>query len=105
MVLLGGSNVMDRNVPEVGVKPVSINMRADLKRRNLIDAAAEILCVDRTSFILDAACRRAEEVIVDRKLFLLSDEAFDRFERALEANPLSANERVKALLAAPKPWS
>ncbi|WP_459207434.1 type II toxin-antitoxin system TacA family antitoxin [Pseudomonas sp. MLB6B] len=96
---------MDRNVPEVGVKPVSINMRADLKRRNLIDAAAEILCVDRTSFILDAACRRAEEVIVDRKLFLLSDEAFERFERALEANPLSANERVKALLAAPKPWS
>lgn len=96
---------MDRNVSEVGVKPVSINMRADLKRRNLIDAAAEILCVDRTSFILDAACRRAEEVIVDRKLFLLNDEAFERFEKALEANPLSANERIKVLLATPKPWS
>lgn len=86
-------------------KPVSINMRADSKRRDLIDAAAEILSVDRTSFILDAACRRAEEVIVDRKLFLLSDDAFEQFEKALEANPLESNECVKKLLARPRPWS
>lgn len=86
-------------------KPVPINMRADAKRRDLIDAAAEILSVDRTSFILEAACKRAEEVILDRKLFLLSDEAFDRFEQALSANPLGSNECVKKLLARPKPWS
>lgn len=86
-------------------KPVSINMRADAKRRDLIDAAAEILSIDRTSFILDAACKQAEEVILDRKLFLLSDEAFDRFEQALAANPLRSNECVKKLLARPKPWS
>ncbi|MCY1185123.1 hypothetical protein D9M73_258750 [compost metagenome] len=90
---------------ETGVKPVSINMRADSKRRDLIDAAADILSIDRTSFILDAACRRAEEVIVDRKLFLLSDEAFDRFEKALDANPIRSNECVKKLLSRPKPWS
>ncbi|MBV4533287.1 DUF1778 domain-containing protein [Pseudomonas sp. SWRI107] len=87
------------------MKPVSINMRADSKRRDLIDAAAEILSVDRTSFILNAACQRAEEVILDRKLFLLSDEAFDRFEKALDANPIRSNECVKKLLARPKPWS
>ncbi|MNJ46467.1 hypothetical protein D3C77_415970 [compost metagenome] len=86
-------------------KPVPINMRADAKRRDLIDAAAEILSVDRTSFILEAACKRAEEVILDRKLFLLSDEAFERFEQALAANPIRSNECVKKLLARPKPWS
>jgi uncharacterized protein (DUF1778 family) len=80
-------------------------MRADAKRRDLIDAAAEILSIDRTSFILDAACKRAEEVILDRKLFLLSDEAFDRFEQALTANPIRNNECVKKLLARPRPWS
>ncbi|PBP33042.1 hypothetical protein CCL14_25760 [Pseudomonas syringae] len=96
---------MVERASEIGVKPVSINMRADSKRRDLIDAAAEILSVDRTSFILDAACRRAEEVIVDRKLFLLSDDAFDRFEKALDANPIRSNECVKNLLARPKPWS
>lgn len=96
---------MVENQITAGSRPVSINMRADPKRRDLIDAAAEILSVDRTSFILDAACRRAEEVIVDRKLFLLSDEAFDRFEQALNANPIRSNECVKELLARPKPWS
>lgn len=96
---------MAENLNTAGSRPVSINMRADPKRRDLIDAAAEILSVDRTSFILDAACRRAEEVIVDRKLFLLSDEAFDRFEQALTANPIRSNECVKALLARPRPWS
>lgn len=90
---------------QTGVKPVSINMRADSKRRDLIDAAADILCIDRTSFILDAACRRAEEVIVDRKLFLLSDEAFESFEKALDSNPLRNNECVTKLLARPRPWS
>lgn len=86
-------------------KPVPINMRADPKRRDLIDTAALILSVDRTSFILDAACKRAEEVILDRRLFLLSDEAFDRFEQALDADPIRSNECVKNLLARPKPWS
>ncbi|MBA1189742.1 DUF1778 domain-containing protein [Pseudomonas entomophila] len=95
---------MERVTP-TGAKPVSINMRADPKRRDLIDAAAEILSVDRTSFILDAACRRAEEVIVDRKLFVLSEEAFDRFEKALDAHPIRSNECVKSLLVRPKPWS
>ena len=96
---------MVERLTESGAKPVSINMRADSKRRDLIDAAADILCIDRTSFILDAACRRAEEVIVDRKLFLLSDEAFDRFEKALDANPIRSNECIAKLLARPRPWS
>ena len=90
---------------KTGNKPVPINMRADAKRRDLIDTAAEILSVDRTSFILDAACKRAEEVILDRRLFLLSDEAFDRFEQALTANPIGSNECVRKLLARPKRWS
>lgn len=96
---------MTMTVEKTVEKPVAINMRADAKRRDLIDAAAEIMSVDRTSFILEAACKRAEEVILDRKLFLLSDEAFDRFEQALTANSLRSNECVKNLLARPRPWS
>lgn len=96
---------MTTPTPETKSKPVPINMRTDAKRRDLIDTAAQILSVDRTSFILDAACKRAEEVIIDRRLFLLDDEAFDRFEQALEANPMRNNECVRDLLARPKPWS
>lgn len=86
-------------------KPVPINMRVDTKKRSLIDAAVELLGTDRTSFILDAACKRAEEVIMDRQLFILSDEAFDRFEQALEENPLRSNKCLQKLLSEPAPWS
>ncbi|WP_201170361.1 type II toxin-antitoxin system TacA family antitoxin [Pseudomonas sp. S31] len=86
-------------------KPVPINMRVDTKKRSLIDAAVELLGTDRTSFILDAACKRAEEVIMDRQLFLLSDEAFDRFEKALDENPLRDNKCLQKLMSKPSPWS
>lgn len=86
-------------------KPVPINMRVDTKKRSLIDAAVELLGTDRTSFILDAACKRAEEVIMDRQLFILSDEAFDRFEQALEENPLRRNKCLEKLMSKPSPWS
>lgn len=85
-------------------KPVPINMRVDTRKRNLIDAAVELLGTDRTSFILDAACKRAEDVIMDRKLFMLSDDAFARFEAALEANPIRSNKCLHELLERPTRW-
>jgi uncharacterized protein (DUF1778 family) len=86
-------------------KPAAINMRVDIKKRNLIDMAAAILGSDRTSFIVDAACQKAEDVILDRRLFVLDDVAFDQFERALEDNPIGENKCLKELLARPKIWS
>lgn len=86
-------------------KPVPINMRVDTKKRSLIDAAVELLGTDRTSFILDAACKRAEEVIMDRQLFLLTDEGFERFEKALEENPIRNNKCLEKLMSKPDPWS
>lgn len=86
-------------------KPVPINMRADEKKRNLIDLAAAMSGRDRTSFILEAACQKAEEVILDKRLFLLDDVAFDAFEQAMEANPIRDNKCLLQLLERPKPWS
>jgi uncharacterized protein (DUF1778 family) len=86
-------------------KPVPINMRVDTKKRSLIDAAVELLGTDRTSFILDAACKRAEDVIMDRQLFILSDEAFDRFEQALDDNSIRSNKCLQKLMSRPSRWS
>jgi len=86
-------------------KPVPINMRADIKKRNLIDIAAALSGRDRTSFILEAACQKAEEVILDRRLFVLDEDAFDSFEQALESNPVRGNQCLQKLLARPKRWS
>jgi uncharacterized protein (DUF1778 family) len=86
-------------------KPVPINMRTDEKKRNLIDLAAAMSGRDRTSFILEAACQKAEEVILDKRLFLLDDAAFDAFEQAIEANPVRGNKCLHQLLERPKRWS
>ncbi|KRW62366.1 type II toxin-antitoxin system TacA family antitoxin [Pseudomonas sp. TTU2014-080ASC] len=86
-------------------KPVPINMRVDTKKRSLIDAAVELLGTDRTSFILEAACKRAEDVIMDRQLFLLNDDAFGRFERALDDNPIRSNKCLQKLMSRPARWS
>nr|WP_158460650.1 DUF1778 domain-containing protein [Pseudomonas fluorescens] len=82
-----------------------IHIRTDTKRRDLIDTAEQLLSVDRTSFILCAACKPTEHVILDQRLFLLSDGAFDQFEQALEVNAIKNNKCVKSLLSRPKPWS
>jgi Uncharacterized protein conserved in bacteria len=85
-------------------KAVPLNMRVAEHRRDLIDAAVEIVGGDRTSFVLEAACKRAEEVLMEQRLFLLDDDAFDAFTQALEDNPIRSNECVKKLLARPKRW-
>jgi uncharacterized protein (DUF1778 family) len=83
---------------------VPINMRVDSRKRELIDVAAAIAGSDRTGFILDAACKKAEEVILNQRWFVLANE-FDTFERALESSPLNSNECLRQLLERPSRWS
>lgn len=80
-------------------------MRVDFAKKNLIDSAVEALGTDRTAFILDAACRKAEEILLDRRLFLLDDEAYAEFEKALEAKPLRTNECLINFLNEKPRWS
>jgi len=80
-----------------------INLRTDEARRALIDRAAEALGKDRTEFMLDAATREAQSVLLDRRVFQLDDAAFRRFTRILDAPP-TANPRLRKLLAKRAPW-
>jgi uncharacterized protein (DUF1778 family) len=80
-----------------------INLRTDEARRALIDRAAEALGKDRTEFMLDAATREAQSVLLDRRLFHLDEAAFRRFSKALDAPP-KASPRLRKLLATPAPW-
>ncbi len=89
----------------VADKPVAINMRVDSSKRNLIDMAVTMLGSDRTSFILDAACRQAEEIILDKRMFLIDNSAFDAFERALETHTIGDNKCLTKLLERPNRWA
>ena len=82
---------------------VTINLRADERKRALIDRAAETVGKNRSEFMLDAACREATSVLLDRRFFMLDNKAFKRFTDALDRSP-SDNPRLRRLLATKAPW-
>jgi len=78
-------------------------MRVEPSQHALLTKAAAVLNKDRSAFILDVACREAENVLLDQRLFYLEDDDFNSFEAALNA-PLPDNEKLRGLLAAASPW-
>jgi len=80
-----------------------INIRARLTQRNLIDKAAAMLNKNRSDFMLEAACREAENVLLDRRLFLVEGEVFEEFEALLNA-PVNDNPALRRLLNSKSPW-
>ncbi len=84
-------------------KTASINMRVEPARQSLLSKAARLVHKDRTAFILDVACREAENVLLDQRLFQLDDETFAAFAASLTA-PVPENSKLKKLLKEPSPW-
>ncbi len=68
----------------------TINLRASRRQKALIDQAAAALGRSRSDFMLDTACREAEAVLLDRRYFVLSEEAFKRFTAMLDNPPRDA---------------
>jgi uncharacterized protein (DUF1778 family) len=81
----------------------NINLRISRRQKTLIDRAAEAQGRNRSDFMLDAACREAESVLLDRRYFYLDDEQFRRFMAMLDAPP-KCNPRLARLLARKAPW-
>ncbi len=84
-------------------KTAPLNMRAEPSQHALLTKAAAVSHMDRSTFILNAACREAENVLLDQRLFCLDEKDFEAFEATLTAL-MPDNARLKALLAEPSPW-
>ncbi len=82
---------------------VSINIRAKAKQRDLIDQAAESQGRSRSDFMLEAACNKAEDVLLDQTFFALKADAFAKFQAMLDA-PSEPNDRLRRLLNEKSPW-
>jgi uncharacterized protein (DUF1778 family) len=82
---------------------VSINIRAKARQRNLIDQAAEKLGRSRSEFILDAACRQAEDVLLDQTFFMVDSNTFAKLQLLLD-QPLPATDKLRRLLQTKAPW-
>jgi uncharacterized protein (DUF1778 family) len=81
----------------------TINLRASVTKRELIDHAATLTGKSRTSFMLDASCEKAQEVLADQTRFALSGARLRAFNAQLDA-PLQNPEALKKLLTRRAPW-
>ena len=86
-----------RNGP---VKAARLNLRATSKQDALIRKAAALLGRNVTEFVLDSACANAEQVLVDKRHFVLNDGAWTRFMAALD-RPAIDRPRLRKLLTEP----
>ena len=87
----------------ISQEPVTISIRAKAGQRDLIDQAAERLGRSRSDFMLEAACRQAEDVLLDQTYFALDTEKMAAFQALLDSPP-APTDRLRRLLTAPAPW-
>lgn len=85
------------------VRAENINLRVSRNQKALIDRAADALGRSRSDFMLEAACREAESVLLDRRYFTLPEDQFKQFTAMLDKPPAN-NHRLARLLRTKAPW-
>jgi uncharacterized protein (DUF1778 family) len=82
---------------------VSINIRAKKRQRDLIDHAAERLGRSRSDFMLEVACREAQDVLLDQTFFAVDAGTFAKFHALLD-RPLLPTDKLRRLMKTKAPW-
>ena len=85
------------------MRDTAINLRAHAGQRDLIDHAAKLLGKNRSDFMLEAACDRAQAVVLDQVFFSLDAVKFRQFAKMLDAPPVH-NAGLERLMAIEPPW-
>lgn len=85
------------------MRDAAINLRALPEQRDLIDHAASLLGKNRSDFMLEAACERAQAVVLDQAHFALDADKFRQFSELLDASP-EYNSGLERLFAVKAPW-
>ncbi len=85
------------------MRDAAINLRARPEQRELIDQAAELLGKSRSDFMLEAACDKAQSVLLDQIFFRLDADKLRQFSKLLDAPP-AGNPGLERLMAVKAPW-
>jgi uncharacterized protein (DUF1778 family) len=86
------------------MRDAAINLRALPQQRNLIDQAAQLLGKNRSDFMLEAACDKAQSVLLDQVFFNLDEEQFRQFTALLDG-PLEPDPGLERLMSVKAPWA
>ena len=84
------------------MRDAAINLRALPEQRDLIDHAARLLG-NRSDFMLEGACARAQAVVLDQVFFSLNADQFRQFTQMLDAPP-SPNPGLERLMTVKTHW-
>lgn len=84
-------------------EPVTISIRAKARQRDLIDQAAERQGRSRSDFMLEAACREAEDTLLSQTYFAVDHQTFHAFQHLLD-NPPPMTDKIRRLLQTKAPW-
>ncbi len=85
------------------MRDAAINLRALPEQRDLIDQAAQLLGKNRSDFMLEAACDKAQSVLLDQVFFNLDENKFRLFTTLIDAPP-APNPGLDRLMAVKAPW-
>lgn len=85
------------------MRNAAINLRALPEQRDLIDEAASLLGKNRSDFMLEVACERAQSILLDQVFFQLDNEKFQQFNLLLDA-PVNTNPGLDRLMTIKTPW-
>lgn len=88
------------NARAAALRSARLSLRASPEQDRLIRRAAAASHKNVTEFILESACSAAQQVLSDRRLFLLDDRQWQRLVTALD-RPVSDKPRLRALLSEP----
>ena len=98
-----GKFMISQDVVKNSKKDSLINMRVHSHTRDFIDQAAKSVGKVRSDFVLEAAYEKAQEVLLDKQLFILDDAQWKAFNQILNEPP-KANKKLLKLLNSPSPW-
>jgi uncharacterized protein (DUF1778 family) len=94
---------MSSDLTPFAPRDATINLRLPGAWRDQIDQAAAAVGKTRTEFMVEAARREAEGVLLERCYFPLGDKSFVDFLAALDQPP-SSNPKLARLMKRAAPW-
>lgn len=80
------------------IRETRLNLRATARQDTLIRLAAQATSKTVTNFILDSASNAAEQVLADRRWFMLDESSWAAFQDLLE-RPAVTKPRLAELLS------
>ena len=83
--------------------PARLNMRISAQGKARLQAAADLVDKDLTSFVLDTVSPRAEEILREQNKIKLESDNWDELCAILDA-PAKPNEALRKLMNTPAPW-